>query len=180
METTLDINLTIFPIGKFELLPKTPESTKKHISDLRSLPSLLEKTLAEISEKNMDFSYRKDGWSIRQIVHHLADSHLIMYSRIRNILSEETPIVQPFDENKWAELHDSVSLHPSVSVLILKGIHQRATTLLESLSDESFNRDFFHPKYKKVNTLYWLVNIMAWHGKHHVGQIINANQNQLK
>lgn len=125
---------------------------------------------AVLPQARLDRPYREGGWTGRQVVHHLADSHMNAFVRMRLALTEETPTVKPYDEAAWARLADSLTEDPAVSVQILEGLHKRWHTLLQSLSDADFARGARHPDMGAV-TLDWFLQLYAWHGRHHLGHL---------
>ena len=162
-----------YPIGKMpDLTSCTDEYTKQSILQLSEFPLALMKIISEIKKEGLIFSYRPGGWNIAQMVHHLADSHLNAYVRIKLALSEENPTIKPYDENKWAAMPDATSTEDThVSVLLVSAIHHRLAVLLSSLSDADFKRTVFHPELQKTISIADFCNMYAWHGNHHLAQI---------
>lgn len=172
MEKQVDIEKLKYPTGKF--IPPADfsmDAVKKFITQLEVLPSYLEETVKGLSKKELLFTYRPGGWNIKQIVHHIADSHLNFHARLRLTLTEDKPTVKPYDENAWAKLADGNNSDLSFSLHIIKGVHARAVELLKTLKEEDFKREYHHPENKKDFSLFWLLGLYAWHGKHHVEQI---------
>ena len=146
---------------------------------MEALPALLENTIKSIPVIDLKYKYRPEGWNIAQIVHHLADSHANFHTRLRLTLTEELPTVKPYDENKWALLTDANDTNFEASLNILKGVHVRAVQLLNTLTEKDFARQYHHPDNKKDFSLFWLLSLYAWHGKHHVAQIKNALEHKF-
>lgn len=172
MQTQAELEKLIYPTGRF----RAPESFNRreadeHIGALASLPSLLEGSVRNLSPQQLLCGYRPGSWNVKQIVHHVADSHLNFHVRLRLTLTEETPTVKPYDENAWARLADYNSDDISSSLDIIRGVHKRSVELLKSMKDADFARSFFHPEHKKEFSLLWLLALYAWHGAHHAGQI---------
>jgi uncharacterized damage-inducible protein DinB len=162
-----------YPVGKFHFSPFTTESDRQAaIAEIRDLPRLLKVALADLGEEKLDTPYREGGWTVRQLVHHIADSHMNGYTRFRLGLTEDKPTVKPYNEQRWAELPDS-SLPVSHSVAILENLHHRWTVMLELTPAEAFPRELFHPD-NGVMTLDHVLQMYAWHGRHHVAHITNA------
>jgi hypothetical protein len=154
-----------YPIGKFAFDPKiSAKSRRDAIAAIGALPSLLKPAAATA---RFDRPYRAGGWTGRQVVHHLADSHMNAFVRFRLALTEENPTVKPYDETRWAELADSRSDDPAASLQILEGLHHRWHTLLTSLTDGEWARPAVHPEHGPIS-LDWLLQMYAWHGRHHL------------
>ncbi len=181
MQTQLDIEKLKYPMGKF-----TPpasfsiDTVKTLINQLEILPAYLEETVKGLSSGELLFCYRPDGWNIKQIVHHVADSHLNFHIRLRLTLTEELPTIKPYDENTWAKLTDGNNDDLAPSLHILKGVHKRAVELLTTLNEKDFQREYFHPEYNKKFNLFWLLALYAWHGKHHTEQIKVALEHKFQ
>ena len=160
-----------FPVGKFVPDPNaTPEKRRAWIAEIAALPELLNSALAALPQGGLDRPYREGGWTARQVVHHLADSHLNAYTRVRLALTENNPTIKTYDESEWAKLPDAHQGDPAPSLAILGGVHKRLTILLESLQPDQFARTAQHPEWGPV-TVEWLVQMYAWHSRHHVGHI---------
>jgi hypothetical protein len=172
MTTQIEIEKLKYPVGKF--LPPSgysAEAVKNFITQLEVLPGFLEETMKGLSSGELLLCYRPDSWNIKQIVHHLADSHANFHTRLRLTLTEDLPTVKPYDENAWAKLPDANSEDMTASLQILKGVHKRAVELLKTLNEKDLARQYHHPENKKDFSLFWLLALYAWHGKHHVAQI---------
>lgn len=173
------INPNIYPIGKLKQPEEFTETViNKLIQDIRILPEHLKKVSKKIKhKKQLQYSYRDGGWSIEQIIHHIADSHMNALVRFKLALTENNPTVKPYDENLWAETAD-VQLPVKVAVKLLKGIHAKWTALLENMDKNDFKRTYTHPEYNTTSSLQDALAIYAWHGKHHVAQIEVALRNE--
>jgi len=157
-----------FPTGKFAFNPHpTPETRRENIATIGRLPAELKAALATA---RLDQPYREGGWTARQVVHHVADSHMNAFVRFRLALTEDTPTIKPYNEAEWAKLADSLTEDPALSVQILEGLHHRWQRMLESLADADFARAAVHPDHGPV-TLDWFLQLYAWHGRHHVGHL---------
>ena len=160
-----------YPVGKFTLdTDVTPQKRRSWIAQLESLPQDVNKALAQLPSGGLDTPYREGGWTARQVVHHLADSHLNAYTRIKLALTEESPAIKTYEEQLWAEMPDGKTADPAPSLAILDGVHQRLTILLNSLSDEQFVRPATHPQWGQM-TVDFLIQLYAWHCRHHVAHI---------
>jgi hypothetical protein len=156
-----------FPTGRFVFNPTPSAETRQAaIAAIAAFPAELKAALAGA---RIDQPYREGGWTTRQVVHHLADSHLNAFVRFRLALTEDKPTVKPYDEAAWAKLPDA-ALDPQVSVQILDGLHQRWHAMLTALKQTDFAREAIHPE-RGVITLDWLLQLYAWHGRHHIGHV---------
>ena len=180
MLTDIEIEKLKYPVGKFAGSASfNADEVKKNIEALKNLPAFLEETVKGISAEDLIYCYRPGSWNIKQIVHHVADSHLNFHIRLRLTLTEETPTIKPYDENTWAKLVDSNNDDLQPSLLILKGVHKRAVDILSTLTEKDYQREYFHPEYNKKFNLLWLLGLYAWHGKHHTEQIKVALQHKF-
>ena len=165
-----------YPIGKFTYAgPPAPAERGRMIHEIAETPELLKNAVSGIPESCLDTPYRAGGWSVRQIVHHVADSHLNSYVRTKLALTEEVPVIKPYDQDLWAALPDSRQVSVEVSLLLLDALHRRWVTLLRSMAEEQFKRTLRHPE-MGVLALERIVALYAWHGKHHTAQIIGTRQ----
>lgn len=159
------------PIGRFQ---KSDDFTKDQLlqwsRDIEELPMLLKNQVIAMSEDQMDSPYRPDGWTGRQVVHHVADSHINAYVRFKLSLTEDSPIIKPYQEAKWAELADSREpVH--VSIKLLEALHARWYVLLRSMEEEDFQMTYTHPEYGNKWKLGTVLSLYAWHGRHHLGHL---------
>ena len=167
-----------YPVGNFTLDKDfTPQKRRGCIAQLDALPHDVKQALTSLPPGGLDTPYRDGGWTARQVVHHLADSHLNAYTRIKLALTEDTPSVKTYEEQLWAELPDS-KLDPSVSVEILHGVHTRLTSILESMTADQFNRAAKHPQWGEM-TIDFFIQLYAWHCRHHVAHIKLAGERTL-
>lgn len=180
METQVDIEKLKYPIGKF--VPPASfnaDEVKKHIQTMAVLPTDLEAVITGLSSEQLNYGYRQGSWNVKQIVHHLADSHLNFHVRLRLPLTENVPTIKPYDENAWAKLPDANNDDLSFSLMIVKGVHARAVELMNLLSETDLKKEYFHPDNKKNWPLFWLIGLYAWHGHHHVAQVKVALQHKF-
>lgn len=160
-----------YPVGKFTHDPDvTPRKRKEWIAQVAALPVELNTALESLPAGGLDRCYREGGWTGRQIVHHLADSHVNAYIRLRLALTEDNPKIKTYEEAEWAELEDAKLADPSPSLAILEGLHKRFEILLASLRPEQFARQAQHPDWGPI-TVDWLLQMYAWHCRHHVAHI---------
>ncbi|MCD6067196.1 MAG: hypothetical protein K0S33_2022 [Bacteroidetes bacterium] len=168
-----ELEMLKYPIGKSPAKADFSfEEISTNISRIAELPVALMKLSAELKKEDYDVSYRPGGWSIAQIIHHITDSHVNAYTRVKLTLTENNPTIKPYDENLWAITPDATSGDDThVSVIILSGIHHRLAKLLSSLEESAFKKTYIHPQYIKTVNLAQLCDLYAWHGEHHVAQI---------
>jgi len=148
----------------------TKLSRQERIQKIRSLPTLVEAAVRDLSDDQLNTPYRSGGWTIRQVVHHLADSHLNAFVRMKLILTENRPTLKPYDQDAWAKLPDTTQTPITSSLSILRGLHDRWTSLLEAVREADWSRSAMHPEIGEV-TLEQLLDTYAHHGENHVGQI---------
>lgn len=159
-----------FPIGKFDSnFEMTTEMRSAFVRTISELPDSLKTSIQGLNESQLDTEYRPDGWTVRQVVHHVADSHLNSYCRFKLALTEDFPTIRAYHEDRWAELSDS-KLPVEPSLKIIEGIHYRWTNLLESMSVEDFQRKINHPESGEW-TLDKFLGLYDWHSKHHTAHI---------
>jgi uncharacterized damage-inducible protein DinB len=159
-----------YPAGPYE--PEGPPDARRrgdHIAALEAAPAALRRAVAGLSDGQLDTRYR--NWTVRQIVHHVADSHVNSYVRFKWALTEETPTIKAYDDGRWAALDDSRSGPVEVPLTLLDALHARWVLLLRSLSDEQLARSFVHPETGRTVRLDEALGQYAWHGRHHTGQI---------
>ena len=168
----------MFPIGDFN---RPDAISNEHVSTwiktIAAFPEQLRTEVSSLTEHQLDTTYRPGGWSIRQVVHHCADSHLNSFIRIKLALTEDTPTVKPYFEDKWAELPDGKSMDVEASLKIIEGLHARWVFLLNSLTSHELNRSFFHPEHYKTIQIDEIVGFYAWHCQHHLAHIRIAKMN---
>jgi hypothetical protein len=160
-----------YPTGKFSFDPAiTADKRRAWLGAIQSLPADLRAAIAALPAAKLDTPYRSGGWTARQVVHHIADSHLNAYTRFRLALTEESPTVRPYEESLWAELVDAKSADPELSLTLLDALHARLVMLLDTLTPEQFERPAHHPSNGAIS-VDWLLQMYAWHGRHHIGHI---------
>ena len=160
-----------YPIGKFSYSgPPTAEQRQQCLHDIEQTPARLRTAVAKLSEQQLDTPYREGGWTVRQVVHHVPDSHLNAYVRLRLALTEEQPTVRPYDEALWAKLPDAENGPIEMSLTLLEVLHERWVRLWRALTPEQFARVLVHPDHGPL-TVDWLAFCYAWHGRHHTAHI---------
>jgi hypothetical protein len=160
-----------YPAGKFEN-PKdvTPALRSEAIEEIAATPAMVRAAVNGLNDGQLDTPYREDGWTVRQVVHHLADSHMNAYIRWRLALTETEPTIKPYEEAAWAKLDDAAHAPVEVSLRLLEPMHERWVRLLRTVQAEEFARTFRHPEHG-VRTLDWMLFLYAWHGRHHTAHI---------
>lgn len=166
-----------YPIGPF-VVPDaiTEEQLLAWIHDIAELPSQLRQAVEGLNEQQLNTPYREGGWTVRQVVHHLADSHMNSYIRFKLALTEDTPTIKPYDEGRWAEILDARELPLEPSLQLLEGLHERWVTMLRSLEEDQLHRTFIHPESGQTIRLELNIGIYAWHGKHHTAHITSLRE----
>ena len=160
-----------FPVGKFHYDgPPTPEQQRSFLEAIAQTPAQLRAAIRGLSDSQLDTPYRPEGWTVRQVVHHVPDSHLNAYVRFKLALTEEDPTIKPYAEDRWAELADTKATPVEVSLTLTDSLHDRWVRLLRSLAPEQWKRTFRHPEMGPM-TLEKTLALYAWHGRHHVAHI---------
>jgi len=165
-----------YPVGKFKF-PDTVSVDERHkfIEEIAQTPDRLRAAISGLSDSQLDTPYRPDGWTVRQVVHHVPDSHLHSYSRFKYALTEDEPTIKAYPEDRWAELPDGRSGPPGVSLMLLESLHSRWVALLRSLTEAEWKRTFRHPEMGVVR-LDQNAALYAWHGRHHVAHITGLRE----
>lgn len=164
-----------YPIGRFER-PRGPLDSAARtglIDAIERTPATIRSLVERLDDRQLDSPYRDGGWTIRQVVHHVPDSHMNMYIRMKLAVTEDTPVIKPYDEVRWAELPDGRSAPISMSLDLLDALHRRWVVFLRALPEEQFQRTFVHPELGSVAIVDGLA-MYAWHGRHHAAHIQNA------
>jgi hypothetical protein len=169
-----------YPIGQFI---KPDQITKDIISiwihDIASFPERLRIEVDGLSDEQLDTPYRPEGWTIRQVIHHCADSHMNSFIRFKLALTEDHPTIKPYFEDRWADLPDSKQITVDSSLKILEGLHERWVVLLNSLTEIDLSRTFYHPENRQAIRLDENIGIYAWHCNHHLAHIMEANRHNM-
>ncbi len=160
-----------YPIGRFESVSTlTAAQRRECIAQIAAAPEGLRRAVAGLDDRQLDTPYRPGGWTVRQVVHHVPDSHLNAYTRFKLACTEPTPTIKTYDEARWAELPEARSAPIEVSLGLLESLHRRWVLYLESLGPPEFARTFHHPEWG-TSTVDWLLAQYAWHGRHHTAHI---------
>jgi uncharacterized damage-inducible protein DinB len=163
-----------YPIGRYERRDVlTPDERAAMIEQIAAAPQKMRDAVAGLTPRQLETPYRDGGWTLRQVVHHVPDSHMNSYVRFKLALTEQTPTIRPYDEAGWAELADSVDTPPETSMALLESLHDRWVRLLRSMSADDFQRTLNHPE-NGLMTLDAMLALYAWHGQHHVAHITST------
>ena len=160
-----------FPIGKYLPQPFSEEELKERLIAILFLPNQLENSILNLDEHQIETPYRPGGWTVKQLVHHVADSHMNAFIRFKLGLTEENPTIKPYKQDAWANLNDSKIVPTNVSITLLHALHARWGALLSGVASVELERTVFHPEQNKEITLWHLLCTYAWHSKHHVAHI---------
>ncbi|HEV2018003.1 MAG TPA: putative metal-dependent hydrolase [Gemmatimonadaceae bacterium] len=168
-----------YPVGKFDWnAPINEAHYPRFIASIAETPAALRSAVAGLSRDQLETRYRPGGWTVKQVVHHVPDSHMNAYCRFKLALTEDEPTIKPYEEAKWAELPDSERVSIDVSLDLLDSLHQRWVALLRLMDNADFNRGFRHPERDGVLTLSQLLALYAWHGRHHVAHITSLRKRE--
>ena len=165
-----------FPVGRFDPRAEVdPRRRAGWMDEVAALPARLREAVAGLSDEQLDTPYREGGWTVRQVVHHLPDSHMNAYVRVKLALTEEAPLIKTYDEAAWANLADTRDTPPGVSLALLDALHARWATLLRSLGEAEWKRTITHPDWGVV-PLDALLGLYAWHGRHHTAHVTSLRE----
>ena len=161
-----------YPIGKF-IAPTefSQRAIEKWINEIQELPSQCQNEMSDFTEEMLNESYRPGGWTTRQVIHHIADSHVNAYIRFKLSLTEDLPAIRPYMEDRWAELPDSKTSPPEISLSLLHALHRRWIIVVKHMKLDEFDRRYYHPENKKEFSLKTALALYAWHGRHHLEHI---------
>jgi DinB family. len=171
-----------YPIGKVEdqlFSNKGPYDEKikaAFLLDIQQCPSLLEQAISNLDEQQLNVPYRDGGWTSKQVIHHVADSHMNAYIRFKLALTEDNPTIKPYDEAAWALLPDTKNLPVNISFTLLHALHLRWVELMKNMTESDWQRTVYHPEQKREITLWNMLGIYAWHGKHHAAHITSLRE----
>ena len=165
-----------YPIGKFTPRDSyTALEIQQFISRIETLPAKLEAVTRNLTPEQLDTPYREGGWTVRQVLNHIPDSHLNAYVRLKWTLTEDTPIIKAYNEKAWTETPE-VKGDPAIALTLLKALHSKWVSVLKSLSPADLQRQFFHPDTKRFNRLDNVIGMYAWHGEHHLAHITKLKE----
>jgi DinB superfamily len=162
---------TQYPIGTFTFDGVVDAKQREQwINEIATQPSRLREAVAGLSDTHLDTPYRDGGWMVRQVVHHVPDSHMNAYIRFKLAITEPNPTIKPYDEGAWANLPDS-KLATEVSLRLLESVHERWVVILNHMTEAEFEKTYFHPESQKTFVLGRVLGLYAWHGNHHIAHI---------
>ncbi len=168
-----------YPIGKYEQQPFSKEQKDKWLNDIKFLPEELERSVSNLDEKQLQTPYREGGWTVHQLVHHVADSHINAYTRMKLALTENNPVIKPYEEKLWAELTDVNSVPINVSLTLLHALHIRWYHAINGLTDSDWvEKTVVHPEHGKQLSLWFFLGLYSWHGKHHTAHITSLRESK--
>jgi DinB family protein len=165
-----------YPIGRYTPDPNpTPETRNRHIEQIAGLPVRMRQAVTGLKTDQIDTPYRDGGWTVRQVVHHVSDSHMNAYIRFKWAMTEDAPTIKAYEESEWAKLKDSQLTPAEVSLTMIESLHARWTVLLRSMTAEDFQRKFTHPD-SGPHDVDWLLSLYSWHGNHHLAHITSLRE----
>ncbi|MNI64807.1 putative metal-dependent hydrolase YfiT [compost metagenome] len=144
------------------------------IAEIEALPGQLRKATEGLTDEDLNQTYRPGGWTLRQVVHHIPDSHINAYIRFKQAITEDVPVIRPYYEERWAEIGEAKNGDIELSLALIAALHQRWVTFLKTLQQADFQRKYIHPEHGKELTLANMLGMYAWHGKHHLAHITNT------
>ena len=165
-----------YPIGKYFAQPFSEKLLGEWLTDIKNLPQHLENAVLNLDEAQLNTPYREGGWTVKQVVHHVADSHMNAYIRFKLRLTEDSLIIKPYDENAWAQMPDTQNLPINISLTLLHALHIRWYEVLRNMSREDLDKIAFHPEHKKEMSLWFLLGLYAWHGRHHTAHVTSLRE----
>ncbi len=161
-----------YPIGPYQKQENTsPQLQKEWIATLGALPSWMDASIENLDEAQLKVPYREGGWNTQQVIHHLADSHMNAYIRLKLALTEDNPTIKPYAEAEWAKLIDTEVVPVNVSVTMLHAMHRRMVALLQGLQPHEWERTYYHPEHQRNFPIWEVVAMYAWHSRHHTEQV---------
>lgn len=166
-----------YPIGKVEDQAFSNKGgydeiiKANYLRDIQSCPSLLEMAISNLDEQQLNIPYRDGGWTSKQVIHHVADSHMNAYIRFKLALTEDSPVIKPYDEAAWANLSDTQNLPVNISLTLLHALHIRWHELMKNMTEAEWQRTIYHPEHKRKIALWDMLGTYAWHGRHHAAHI---------
>ncbi|WP_343615582.1 YfiT family bacillithiol transferase [Flavobacterium sp.] len=175
--TESDLEKLKYPIGKFHTPQEyTSEFILDKIEQIASFPERLKKEVADFDDEKLDTPYRPEGWTVRQVIHHCAESHMNCYIRLKWALTENNPIIKPYDEKRWSELPDSLNMPIAPTLSLLEGLHFRLAYIMKNLSESDLEKSFVHPESNSEIRLKQIIGLYAWHGNHHLAHITSLKK----
>ena len=165
-----------YPIGKHQMVPFSQEEKEARLADILFLPRMLEYAVLNLNDDQIQTPYRDGGWTVNQVIHHVADSHMNAFIRFKLGLTEDNPTIKPYIQSAWGETADVTAVPVNLSITLLHSLHHRWYELLKTITDEQWERTIYHPEQERKITLWELLLIYAWHGKHHAAHVTNLRE----
>ena len=173
----MDLELLRYPVGKFtDPGSFNPLKIKGFIDNIEKFPSAISSEVMSLSEEQLDTPYRPDGWTVRQVVHHVADSHINSYCRFKLAMTEDNPTIKPYLEERWAETPDGKTANITISLNLLSALHVRWVMFMRTFKDEDYSRTFHHPQHNKDLSLWYALALYDWHCRHHLAHITSLKK----
>ncbi len=172
-----DLYALRYPVGEYEPIESyTSSDISNYINIIENFPEKIKAAVQGLSDKQLDTPYREGGWTIRQVVHHTADSHINSYCRFKLALTEDTPEIKPYNEAKWAELPDGKTAPVELSLPLLDSLHKRWCAVLKGISPDKLERKVYHSEAKREMTIAYLMGLYAWHCEHHLAHVVKLKK----
>jgi uncharacterized damage-inducible protein DinB len=165
-----------YPIGKHQMVPFSQEEKEARLADILFLPRMLEYAVLNLNDDQIQTPYREGGWTVNQVIHHVADSHMNAFIRFKLGLTEDNPTIKPYIQSAWGDTADVTAVPVNLSITLLHSLHHRWYELLKTITDEQWERTIYHPEQERKITLWELLLIYAWHGKHHAAHVTNLRE----
>lgn len=165
-----------YPIGRYEPKPYSDTQKQEWLTNIRQLPAELELAIQNLDAAQLNSAYREGGWTIQQLVHHVADSHMNAYIRFKLALTEENLTVKSYEEKLWAELADVQSVPVNISITLLHALHRRLYAAIKDLDEQQWNKTFNYPGKPAPVSIWFLLGMYSWHGKHHTAHILKFRE----
>ena len=165
-----------YPIGKVQFVEYSEKEKEARLADILFLPKMLEYAVLNLNEAQLQTPYREGGWTVNQLVHHVADSHMNAFIRCKLALTEENPTIKPYDQDAWVSREDVSQVPVNISVTLLHALHHRWYELLKSLTEQEWKRTVYHPEQQREISIWNILLIYAWHGKHHAAHVTNLRE----
>jgi hypothetical protein len=165
-----------YPIGKHQMVPFSQEEKEARLADILFLPRMLEYAVLNLNDDQIQTPYRDGGWTVNQVIHHVADSHMNAFIRFKLGLTEDNPTIKPYIQSAWGETADVTAVPVNLSITLLHSLHHRWYELLKTITEEQWERTIYHPEQERKITLWELLLIYAWHGKHHAAHVTNLRE----
>jgi DinB superfamily len=167
-----------YPIGEYVEQPFSLAQLDEWLLDIEVLPKALEFAITNLDATHLEQPYRPGGWKLKQVVHHVADSHTNAFIRLKLALTEDNPTLKPYDQDAWVLLADTEQVPTNVSITLLYALHTRMLAVLKSMKETDWQKTLWHPEYKKTYTLWYMLGLYAWHGKHHTAHITSWRERE--